>query len=92
MANYARKADGCWIDVFQVPSEYFSSVSDLEKKLGVTGFFEVDDACIHGDFIGDKDAVIARASVIVQINVADFRPKGVVDEPADQHGSDAGNP
>jgi hypothetical protein len=66
--KYARKVEGSWVDVFTIPCEHFTSLEDLERKLGVSGFVEVDDAVKHGDFVsggsGYEPRPVAEAPVI----------------------------
>ncbi len=53
--NYARNVGGRWIDVHKVPSAFFLSLADLEKKLGVTGFVQVPDEVDNGDIVVGDD-------------------------------------
>jgi hypothetical protein len=49
--NYARNIEGRWIDVYSVPSNVFTDLADLERKLGVTGFTQVPDEVESGDIV-----------------------------------------
>ena len=55
MTKYARNKDGSWIDVFDA-----DDASVLERRLGVTGFIQVDDAVKHGDIVVEPDGFISR--------------------------------
>ena len=49
--NYARNIEGRWIDVYSIPSNVFTDLADLERKLGVTGFTQVPDEVESGDIV-----------------------------------------
>jgi len=49
--KYARNIEGRWIDVYTVPSNVFTDLADLERKLGVTGFTQVPDEVESGDIV-----------------------------------------
>jgi len=47
MTKFARKRDGCWIDVFEVPKD-FPDIDALNRCLPGGGFVVVDDDLQHG--------------------------------------------
>ena len=61
--KYARKDSGNhWIDVQEFPSPFYSDVSDLERKTGVSGYVLVDDGVENGAVI-NEDGSYENASV-----------------------------
>lgn len=61
MTKYARKKDGCWIDVYSVPGE-FPDHETLTRCLPGESFTQVDDAVKHGDFVSGESDFEERAS------------------------------
>ena len=59
MTKYARKKDGCWIDVYTVPGD-FPDLATLTRCLPGEPFSEVSDDVRHGDFV-DGDGFIPRS-------------------------------
>lgn len=59
MAKYARKKDGCWVDVFTAPGD-FPDVETLGRCLPGDAFIAVDDSVRHGDFVDGEAGYISR--------------------------------
>ena len=85
MTNYARNVEGSWIDVHQVPSEYFADLADLQRKLAADDFVAVDDAVKAGDFVVGENgysprpvpAAIVRPAVLSKTAFQDLAVKAL---------------